>query len=89
MKLTRKVSKQRCLSFSGRSFAILPGPFDRLGRPNSFSLKEIPQVDPSEPFSRRWELKLVVRGTVNLSSCIQRFTPTHRASDFRRKEGSG
>ena len=33
MKLTRKVSKQRCLSFSGRSFIVLPRPFDRPRRP--------------------------------------------------------
>ena len=28
-------------------------------------MKEIPQVDPSKPFSRRRMLKLRVRGTVN------------------------
>ena len=33
MKLTLKVSKQRCLTFSGRSFAVLPGLPDRPRRP--------------------------------------------------------
>ena len=33
MKLTRKVSKQRCLSFSCRSFIILPRSSDRPRRP--------------------------------------------------------
>ena len=33
VKLTRKVNKQRCLFFSGRSFIVLPGPSDRPKRP--------------------------------------------------------
>ena len=38
MKLTLKVSKQRCLSFIGRSFVVLPGPPDRPRRPAGLSL---------------------------------------------------
>ena len=34
-------------------------------RPDSFSAKEILQEDPSLPFSRRRELKLAMRGTMN------------------------
>ena len=40
-KLTLKVSKQRCLSFSGRSFVVLPGPPDRPKRPVGLPLDEV------------------------------------------------
>ena len=47
MKLTRKVSKQRCLSFGGRLFIILPGPSDRPRRPVGLPLMGVPSSGPS------------------------------------------
>ena len=38
------------------------------------SLKEILQEDPSEPFSRRRELKLAVRGTMNSIMLVNKNT---------------
>ena len=47
MKLTRKVSKQRCLSFSGCLFVILPGPFDQPRWPVGPPLMVVPSSGPS------------------------------------------
>ena len=43
-------------------------------RPDSFSLKEILQADPSEPFSRRRMQKLGVWGTMNSIMLVNKNT---------------
>ena len=48
-------------------------------QPESFALKEILQVDPSEPLSRRGLQELGVRGTVNLIMLVNKNTIAARA----------
>ena len=84
MKLTHKVSKQRCLSFGGRSFIVLPGLSDRPRRPIGPPLMGVPSSGPSRsylgkrrvfcmpvhPDSRVW--RMVVVGHAQAMSCLTR-----------------